>query len=199
MWMIILYFILAYLIGSISSAILVCKIAGLPDPRTTGSHNPGATNVLRLGGKRLAAFTLVGDILKGFIPVLLTALINPTPWVIGGVMLFSVLGHLYPIFFHFKGGKGVATFIGALFGMHWAVGLAFVITWLIVAVFSRISSLAAIVAMILAPVYTWLLVNIILAGFVLCISLLIILRHKENIKRLWKGTEPKLQSRLTRP
>lgn len=186
------FFILAYCLGSISSAIIVCKIAGLPDPRTQGSKNPGATNVMRLGGKRLAAITLLGDALKGFIPVMLVKVFFPDPILVGFVMLGAFLGHLYPIFFKFQGGKGVATLIGTLLGMSWMVGGLFLLTWLVVALTFRISSLAALVATVLVPFYTLAILNITYALFVACLCVLLILRHKTNIQRLLAGTEPKM-------
>lgn len=187
-----LFCILAYCIGSISSAIVVCKLWGLPDPRSQGSKNPGATNVLRLGGKYLAAITLFGDILKGFIPVFLVKLFYPEPLVVGPVMLAAFLGHLFPVFFGFQGGKGVATLIGVIFAMSWSVGGLFLLTWGIVAALFRISSLASLVATVLAPIFTFLLLNYTYAFFVACMCLLLVWRHRSNIQRLRLGTEPRI-------
>ncbi|MCK5092187.1 MAG: glycerol-3-phosphate 1-O-acyltransferase PlsY, partial [Gammaproteobacteria bacterium] len=150
-----LLIITGYLLGSISSAIIVCKLMRLPDPRTQGSGNPGATNVMRLGGKKAAAITLAGDMLKGLIPVAIAQSLDMNMLVISSVGLAAFLGHLYPVFFRFKGGKGVATAIGVLLAASWKVGLAVIITWLIVARLLRISSLAALIAFLLAPLYAW--------------------------------------------
>jgi glycerol-3-phosphate acyltransferase PlsY len=188
----ILLSVIAYLIGSISSAIIVCRLSGLPDPRSQGSKNPGATNVLRLGGKRLAAITLLGDALKGFIPVMITMNINASPATVAPVMLAAFLGHLYPLFFGFKGGKGVATAIGTLFGLSWVAGLLWVVTWLVMAFLFRLSSLAALTAAILAPIYVTLSINIFYAIPVAMMSFLLIWRHRENIHRIVQGTEPKI-------
>jgi acyl phosphate:glycerol-3-phosphate acyltransferase len=187
-----IFCLIAYCLGSISSAIIVCRLAGLPDPRSTGSKNPGATNVLRLGGKRLAAITLLGDALKGFIPVLIVRWINPSPFVVGPVMLAAFLGHLYPIFFGFKGGKGVATLIGGLFGLSLSLGGLFIATWVVMAAIFRISSLAALTAAVLAPIYTCIILNLEYAFFVAIMSAILIWRHKENIKKILAGTEGKL-------
>src|SRR5210317_2227707 len=151
----ILFIVAAYLIGSISTAIVVCKLMGLPDPRSEGSGNPGATNVLRVGGKKAAAITLLGDTLKGFIPVLIANYLNVTDMVLALVGIAAFLGHLYPVFFHFRGGKGVATMLGVLFGFDLYVGLATAGTWLFVAKVLNISSLSALIATLLAPFYVW--------------------------------------------
>ena len=182
----------AYCIGSVSSAILVCRLAGLPDPRTAGSKNPGATNVLRIGGKKAAIATLAGDVLKGVIPVLIAMQINPSAAFVGPVMVGVVLGHLYPLFFHFQGGKGVATAIGALFAFSWPVGCMFLATWGVVALLFRISSLAALVAAFLVPFYTAWWVGVPFAIPVGIISAFLFSRHRSNIQRLWQKTEPKI-------
>ena len=183
----------AYLLGSLSAAIIVCKIMGLPDPRSQGSKNPGATNVLRYGGKKAAAITLAGDALKGVIPVMFAHLLQQDALqmaIIGGA---AFLGHLYPIFFGFKGGKGVATAFGVLFTMAWPVGLALLATWLAMAFLFKISSLSALTAAILAPVYFWFLTPhrewVVMAT---AISLLLIWRHRSNIKNLLSGKEDKI-------
>ncbi|NOX27878.1 MAG: glycerol-3-phosphate 1-O-acyltransferase PlsY [Gammaproteobacteria bacterium] len=187
--------LLAYFFGSLSSAIILCRLSGLPDPRTQGSGNPGATNVLRFGGRGLAAQVLLGDMLKGLIPVLFAAWIDGTTSVLAAVALCAFLGHLYPIFFNFKGGKGVATSLGVILGLMWPVGLALIATWITVAVTSRISSLGALVAAIAAPFYTWYLSEhnqyIILTAI---ISILLIWRHRANIQKLFNGTERKVGS-----
>ncbi|MEM6405998.1 MAG: glycerol-3-phosphate 1-O-acyltransferase PlsY, partial [Pseudomonadota bacterium] len=141
----------AYLLGSVSSAILVCRCFRLPDPRTQGSHNPGATNVLRIGGKLPAAVTLAGDMAKGLIPMLVCHLLDVTPLVFACVGLAVFLGHLYPVFFKFQGGKGVATAMGMDLGLHWLIGLSVIGLWLLVAKVMRVSSLAALISMTLAP------------------------------------------------
>ena len=145
----------AYLVGSVSSAIIVCRMLGLPDPRSEGSGNPGATNVLRLGGKKAAAITLVGDVLKGVIPVLVARGLGAADSIIAATAMAAFLGHLYPVFFQFKGGKGVATMLGTLAPMCWPAGIATPLTWLAVAKILKISSLSALVATALAPVYVW--------------------------------------------
>lgn len=188
----IVFCLLAYCIGSLSSAIIVCRIAGLPDPRTTGSKNPGATNVLRLGNKKAALATLAGDVIKGVIPVLIAIRIDPRPAFVGSVMVAVFLGHLYPIFFRFQGGKGVATAIGAIFALSWVVGLMLVGTWALIALCFRYSSLAALVAAALAPIYTALCVSVPFAVPVAIISVFLFWRHRSNIQRLLKGTEPKI-------
>lgn len=181
---------IAYLLGSISAAIITCKIMGLPDPRTLGSNNPGATNVLRIGGKKAAAITLVGDMLKGLVPVLIAWLFTAEPLTLALVAGAAFLGHLYPVFFGFKGGKGVATAFGAILGISWPVALAILLTWLVVAYGMKISSLSALVAAALAPFYFWWLNGstvLIIMGTL--ISLLLIWRHRSNIKKLLEGTE----------
>jgi glycerol-3-phosphate acyltransferase PlsY len=181
---------LAYLTGSVSSAIIVCKMMGLADPRENGSGNPGATNVMRIGGKKAAAITLAGDALKGLLPVLLAKALAVDSLVLSLVVFAAFLGHLYPIFFGFKGGKGVATSFGVALGVTWWLGLAVLGTWLLVYKISKISSLAALVAATLTPLYVWLIVgdlNLVVT-FVL-ISLILLWRHKSNIQRLLAGKE----------
>lgn len=183
----------AYLLGSISSAILVCKIAGLPDPRSTGSNNPGATNVLRIGGKKAAFFTLLGDALKGFIPVMIARMLSMDDTSQALILLAAFIGHLYPLFFRFQGGKGVATTIGGLLAFSCALSGLWVGTWVLIAVCFRYSSLSALVATFLLPFYTWMLSyddNVILIFSVL--SLMLIYRHRSNIKKLWLGQEKKI-------
>ncbi len=180
----------AYLIGSVSSAIIVCRLMGLPDPRGQGSGNPGATNVMRIGGKKAAAITLAGDALKGLLPVLLAKFIAVPNLLLAAVVFAAFLGHLYPIFFGFKGGKGVATSFGVSLGVSWILGLAAVITWLSVYKISKISSLSALIAATLVPLYAW----FITADFYLTcvfslISVILLWRHSANIKRLLAGEE----------
>lgn len=183
---------MAYLLGSLSTAVILCRLTGLPDPRTEGSKNPGATNVLRLGGKKLAALTLLFDALKGFIPVAIVMFIHPNPIVVGPVMVAVFLGHLYPIFFGFKGGKGVATALGVIFAVSWVVGLLVLATWALMALLFRFSSLAALTAAVLAPVYMGFWVNLDYAIALAILSLFIVWRHRANIKRLIHGVEPKI-------
>ncbi|MES9961425.1 MAG: glycerol-3-phosphate 1-O-acyltransferase PlsY [Sedimenticola sp.] len=183
----------AYLLGSISSAIIVCKLMGLPDPRTEGSNNPGATNVLRIGGKKAAAITLLGDSLKGFIPVLIANLMGVDPMVLAGVALAAFLGHLYPVFFGFKGGKGVATALGIQFGLGWQIGGTIALLWLFMAKVVNISSLSALVSMALAPMVVWYFSPYPeLVGMQIILSLILFWRHRSNIRNLLQGSEGKI-------
>ncbi len=185
--------IIAYLIGSISSAIIVCKVMGLPDPRTQGSGNPGATNVLRSGGKKAAAVTLLGDAFKGLLPVLLATYAGAGPVVIGATTAAAVVGHMFPVFFQFRGGKGVATAFGVAFGVNWVAGLLAVATWLAVALTFRYSSLAALTALALLPLFFWITAKssalVIAAGL---IAILVFWRHGDNIRRLLAGEESRI-------
>jgi glycerol-3-phosphate acyltransferase PlsY len=185
--------VLAYLLGSLSTAIITCKLMGLPDPRTQGSKNPGATNVLRFGGKKAAAVTLFGDFLKGLLPVLIGLALKVDPQTLALIGLAAFLGHLYPIFFGFQGGKGVATAFGVILGLSWQVALAAIATWLVMAKVFKISSLSALTAAVLTPLYCWLLTPqqefIILLAVV---SVLLIWRHRSNIRNLISGSEGKI-------
>ena len=185
--------ILAYLAGSLASAVIVCRALGLGDPREQGSGNPGATNVLRLHGKLPALLTLFGDVLKGLVPVLLLRYVQAPDVFVAASGLAAFGGHIYPLFFGLRGGKGVATLIGVLLGFHWLLGAAFVVTWLLVALLSRYSSLAAIIAALATPLYCWL----ILAGapYITAagpMSALLVWRHRLNIRKLLNGTEDKI-------
>jgi glycerol-3-phosphate acyltransferase PlsY len=183
----------AYLLGSLSAAIITCKLMGLPDPRTMGSKNPGATNVLRTGSKKAAALTLFGDFLKGLLPVLLGLVLKMEPQTLALIALAAFLGHLYPLFFGFKGGKGVATALGVILGLAWQVALAAVITWVIMAKVFKISSLSALIAAVLTPLYCWLLApQAEYIQLLLLISMLLIWRHRSNIKNLISGSEGKI-------
>lgn len=185
----------SYLIGSLSSAIIVCKIMRLPDPRSEGSGNPGATNVLRIGGKKAAAITLAGDMIKGLIPVLVAKYLDATAATLSLVGLAAFLGHLYPVFFQFKGGKGVATMLGVLLGFSWWVGLATIATWLFMAKVVKISSLSALVATALAPVYVWYWFNTNISITVtILMTVILFWRHRSNITKLVKGTESSISS-----
>ncbi|WP_425628095.1 glycerol-3-phosphate 1-O-acyltransferase PlsY [Vibrio neptunius] len=183
--------ILAYLLGSISSAVLICRILRFPDPRGVGSHNPGATNVLRIGGKKAAAAVLLCDMLKGTVPVWGGYFLNIDPIILGVIAIAACLGHMYPIFFHFKGGKGVATALGAIAPIGLDLTAMIIATWLLVVLIFRYSSLAAIVTVLLAPLYTWMIKpQYTLPVAMLCC--LIVFRHHQNIRRLFEGTEPKV-------
>ena len=194
--------LLAYLLGSLSFAVIVSKMFGLSDPRSYGSKNPGATNVLRSGNKAAAATTLLLDGLKGWLPVMLVQGWGGDYGLGGGTVaavgLAAFLGHLYPVFFRFKGGKGVATAAGVLLGISWILGVATLATWVIVALFSRYSSLAAIAAAVFAPLYyllghrvAWYVDNRIVVTLV-AICALLLYRHRENISKLLKGTESRI-------
>lgn len=184
---------IAYLFGSISSAIIVCKIMRLPDPRTQGSKNPGATNVLRIGGKKAAAITLLGDVLKGVIPVLFAKWYGLDTLGLALVAMGAFLGHLFPVFFRFEGGKGVATAIGCLLALSWPTGLCWMATWLIMALVFRYSSLASLTASLLAPLYIWLFSGSMIYTVTIAImSVLLIIRHYRNIANLLSGKESKI-------
>ena len=186
--------VLAYLLGSISCSVLICRLAGLPDPRQTGSKNPGATNVLRIGGRHVAALALLGDVLKGCIPVLLARLMTDDALVLSLVGLCAFLGHLYPIFFNFQGGKGVATAAGVYLALAWPVALALIGAWVVTAMIFRYSSVASLTACVSAPVLTHSYLqdmNYTLSGLI--IAGLISWRHLPNLKRLQHGTETKIK------
>jgi len=185
----------AYLLGSLSTAILVCRIMGLPDPRTTGSGNPGATNVLRLGGKLPAALTLIGDGLKGFLPVFIVALLIDHKPTIALVGLAAFLGHIYPVFFEFRGGKGVATALGALLGAHLPIGMLALLSWLAVSLTFRKSSLAALVTFVLVPLFFLIKGEIVFACAFLTICLMLFWTHRSNLSRLIAGEEPAIGKR----
>jgi len=195
-----LFIAAAYLIGSLSFAVIVSRAMHLPDPRSFGSGNPGATNVLRSGRKTAAALTLLGDALKGWVAVVLARWLAPQFSLTDDIVLLCALavfiGHLYPLFFSFKGGKGVATALGVLVGLNPWVGLACLLTWLLIAGVFRISSLAALATALLAPVYTVFLMG---WGYttqtVLVITLLLVYRHKSNLVNLMSGQEERIDKR----
>ena len=198
---------LTYLIGSVSFAVVVSKFMRLPDPHSYGSGNPGATNVLRTGNKRAAVLTLLGDALKGFVAVVLARMIlgegsltsSLNSWILCGVVVAVFLGHLFPIFHGFKGGKGVATACGILFGINWILGLATLATWIIVAKFMRYSSLAALAAAVFGPIYFVFLFGFHPMGIALLIvCALLIWRHRSNIHNLMNGTESRIGSNNTK-
>lgn len=183
-------FIIAYIIGSINSAIIICKLSGHPSPRSTGSNNPGATNVMRIAGKKLAALTLICDALKGFVPVIICRLVfHMDTLILSLVALAAILGHIFPIFFKFKGGKGVATFFGSLFALNIWVALLTIFTWVIIAKPFKISSLAAIIACVLCPFYSWYFISGKVAVSMAIICIIILIRHSSNIKRLIAKSE----------
>ena len=194
----------AYLIGSISFAVVVSKCMRLPDPHSYGSGNPGATNVLRTGNKMAAVLTLVGDALKGYFAVMLARVLlgdesltsTLGSWVLCGVVIAVFLGHLFPVFHGFKGGKGVATACGILFGINWILGAATLATWIIVAMFIRYSSLAALAAAVFGPVYFVFLFGFQPMGIaLLVVCFLLIWRHRSNIQKLLNGTESRIGSK----
>ena len=196
--------VLAYLMGSLSFAIIVSRLMGLKDPRSYGSNNPGATNVLRSGNKKAAVATLLLDGLKGWLPVMLVKWFGKDYGLedstIAAVAFAAFLGHLYPVFFKFQGGKGVATAAGALLGIEWLLGLATLATWLIIAYFTRYSSLASMASAAFAPLFyllgnrgPWYMERSILVA-IFMIGLLLVIRHRENINKLLQGKESKLGS-----
>ena len=192
-------FVAAYLGGSISSAILVCRLFGLPDPRTEGSHNPGATNVLRLGGKPAAALTLAGDVLKGVIPVVVAVHWLELPLLIAALAgWFAFVGHLFPVFFQFRGGKGVATAFGLLFALHWPTALVTGTVWLVLFTALRISSAASMAAFVVMPVVVALWQPAVLWPMIL-LSAVLIGRHHGNIRKLLSGEELGFRKRGNSP
>lgn len=187
--------IFAYLCGSVSSAILICRLARLPDPRQHGSGNPGATNVLRVGGKVAAAAVLICDVLKGMIPVWLAYYLNVQPFYLGFVAIAACLGHIYPVFFRFKGGKGVATAFGSIAAIGWDLSGLIAGTWLLTVLLSGCSSLGAIVSALLAPFYVWWFKPEFTFP-VAMLSCLVLVRHHGNIQRLWRGQESRIWQKL---
>ena len=181
----------AYLLGSIAFGILVSRLFGLPDPRTVGSGNPGATNVLRSGKKLAAALTLLGDAFKGWFPVWIAMQSEDLMWVSSAVAIAVFLGHLYPVFYKFKGGKGVATALGVVFAISPTLGLLLMLVWVVVFALTKYSSLAAIVAALALPIYVWSWLEAYRdyeLTFVF-ISAMLIWRHRGNIQKLLNGTE----------
>jgi glycerol-3-phosphate acyltransferase PlsY len=188
----------AYLLGSISSAVVVCRAFGYGDPRATGSGNPGATNVLRSAGRSAALLTLAGDVAKGLLPVLAAQWLEVGPLALGLTALAAFAGHLFPVFFGFRGGKGVATYIGALFGIGLWPGLAFIGIWLLVAAIARYSSLAALSAAAASPVLAlWFGQRPIVAAILLLMTIALFYRHRDNIGRLRAGTESRIGKRVS--
>jgi acyl phosphate:glycerol-3-phosphate acyltransferase len=187
----------AYLIGSLSFAVVVSRLMGLPDPHSYGSGNPGATNVLRTGSKKAALLTLIGDALKGAVALAISRWVADDSWspvMAGAVALAAFLGHLYPVFFRFKGGKGVATAAGILFALDWRLGLTILAVWLTVALSTRYSSLGAIIAAAAAPLAAWWWTGPgYVSGAVLAMALLLVMRHAANIRKLLAGTESRIR------
>ncbi|UOD49301.1 glycerol-3-phosphate 1-O-acyltransferase PlsY [Orrella daihaiensis] len=193
-----IFAVLGYLLGSVPFAVVTSRVMGLADPRTYGSGNPGATNVLRTGNKKAAILTLLGDAAKGWLAVWLAHQITGHSDVVAITALAVFLGHLFPVFLKFKGGKGVATALGVLLAIEPLLGLATMLSWLVIAVFFRMSSFAAIASALFAPFYYFILSGVLwpLSGSILTaislISLMLIWRHKANISRILNGTEPKI-------
>ena len=185
------FLIVSYLLGSISSAIIICKMCNLPDPRTQGSKNPGATNVLRIGGKLVAAFVLIFDGLKGALPVILANYFGYNLFDLTIILLCAFLGHVFPIYYGFKGGKGVATYLGGLIGLNFFVGLTFSIIWLIAAKVMKVSSIAALTATVLSPIYFYFITthDVRATMVIFLINLFIYFTHRENIRRIMNGEE----------
>lgn len=190
--------VFAYLFGSISSAVLICRIFALPDPRVAGSKNPGATNVLRLGGRIPAVLVLVFDILKGTIPVWSAYFLALDPISLGFIAVAACVGHIYPVFFSFKGGKAVATAFGSLLPIGLSLAGLLVATWIAVVAVTRYSSLAALITVSLAPLYTWWIKPLYTLP-VTFLTILIVFRHRANIVRLVQGKEPKVGEKKTAP
>ena len=190
---IILSAVFAYLIGSVSTAIITCRIMGLEDPRNTGSHNPGATNVLRHGGKKAALITLLGDMLKGLIPVFIIIQLQSDHLTVAVTGLSALLGHVFPVYYGFKGGKGVATFYGVILAFNWLVGIIALAIWLLTASLLKISSLSALVSIFSTPFILWYFSRSPeLSTATAVMSLLIFWRHKTNIKSLLDGKEARI-------
>lgn len=192
MW---LYFLplLAYLLGSVSSAVVIARMMGLQDPRDVGSGNPGATNILRYGGKAAAILTLAGDILKGVIPVLVARALTTDAVIITLTGFAAFLGHLFPVFFGFRGGKGVATALGVWLALNPWVGLLLLATWVLMAILFRYSSLSALTASVAAPLYVaWLSPDMPYLITMVVMSAILIFRHRANIRNLLAGTETKI-------
>ncbi len=201
MFIAIIFLVIAYLIGSVLFAIIISKIFGLNDPRSYGSGNTGATNVLR-SGKKLAAFlTLLGDSFKGFFVVFFALNILPknsqTELLVALMALCVFLGHIFPIFYKFKGGKGVATAVGILLAINFYLGIFTILVWLAVAFFTKYSSLAALLAAIFAPLYSWYILGNLFentfSGIILIMAIILIYKHKTNLQRLFKGEETKIK------
>ncbi|MCK4704055.1 MAG: glycerol-3-phosphate 1-O-acyltransferase PlsY [Gammaproteobacteria bacterium] len=181
----IIFSLTAYLLGSISTAIITCKLMGLEDPRSAGSNNPGATNVLRTGGKKAAIITLLGDMLKGLLPVFVVQQLQADAMALAITGISAFLGHLYPLYYRFKGGKGVATFYGVLLGVNWMIGLAALVVWGLVMLLFRISGLSALISAFSSPFIVWYLDgSVVLIAAVSFMAILLIWRHRSNIRQM---------------
>jgi glycerol-3-phosphate acyltransferase PlsY len=187
------YLLAGYLLGSVSTAIITCKLMGLPDPRSVGSNNPGATNVLRHGGKKAAIITLIGDMLKGLLPVVVVSQLEPGANAIAMTGAGALLGHVYPVYYGFRGGKGVATFYGALLGFNWLAGLGALAIWGLAALVTKISSLSALTSILASPFLTWYLSGSEkLTATVTLMAVLIYWRHRSNIRNIIEGKENRI-------
>jgi glycerol-3-phosphate acyltransferase PlsY len=188
-----IYALAGYLVGSVSTAIITCKLMGLEDPRSVGSNNPGATNVLRHGGKKAAIITLIGDMLKGLVPVIAVTMIEPAAGAIALTGLGAFLGHVFPVYYGFKGGKGVATFYGVLLGFSWMAGIAALLVWLLTAFVSKLSSLSALVSALSAPFILWYSSHspelTVMLGLM---TALLFWRHRSNVRNIIDGKEHKI-------
>lgn len=188
-----IYALAGYLVGSVSTAIITCKLMGLEDPRSVGSNNPGATNVLRHGGKMAAIITLIGDMLKGLVPVIAVTMIEPAAGAIALTGLGAFLGHVFPVYYGFKGGKGVATFYGVLLGFSWMAGIAALLVWLLTAFVSKLSSLSALVSALSAPFILWYSSHspelTVILGLM---TALLFWRHRSNVRNIIDGKEHKI-------
>ena len=188
-----IYALAGYLVGSVSTAIITCKLMGLEDPRNVGSNNPGATNVLRHGGKKAAIITLIGDMLKGLVPVIAVTMVEPAAGAIALTGLGAFLGHVFPVYYGFKGGKGVATYYGVLLGFSWIAGIAALLVWLLTAFVSKISSLSALVSALSAPFVLWYSSHspelTVILGLM---TALLFWRHRSNVRNIIAGKEHKI-------
>ena len=188
-----IYALAGYLVGSVSTAIITCKLMGLEDPRSVGSNNPGATNVLRHGGKKAAIITLIGDMLKGLVPVIAVTMVEPAAGAIALTGLGAFLGHVFPVYYGFKGGKGVATYYGVLLGFSWVAGIAALLIWLLTAFVSKISSLSALVSALSAPFVLWYSSHspelTVILGLM---TALLFWRHRSNVSNIIDGKEHKI-------
>jgi acyl phosphate:glycerol-3-phosphate acyltransferase len=188
-----IYALAGYLVGSVSTAIITCKLMGLEDPRSVGSNNPGATNVLRHGGKKAAIITLIGDMLKGLVPVIMITIIEPAAGAIALTGLGAFLGHVFPVYYGFRGGKGVATYYGVLLGFSWIAGMAALLVWLLTAFVSKISSLSALVSALTAPLILWYSSHSPELSMMLgLMTILLFWRHRSNVRNIIDGKEHKI-------
>lgn len=197
MLLLFIFILIAYLLGSLSSAVIVNQCAGLPDPRTQGSGNPGASNVLRIGGKKVAAIVLLGDVLKGWVPVMWAKSMGLPLSSLAWVAFFAFIGHLYPVFFRFRGGKGVATALGGLVALAWPLGLIGLLSWVIVLFLFRYISLASMLASTVTFLYVFYVYSLPVYLPIFLMTVLLIARHFSNIQRLFQGTEPSLTQSMS--